>query len=311
MRLIFTADWFVDNFKRGAELNDDALLGHLGLDFEKIRCEEIDKVDPDAVYLVGNFTTMSEEVKKDFVEHGKYIIYEHDHKYCVTRNPYTYMIITDDGPKQVANPTGQVPKDNLINLDFYQKAHKVVCLTDWHEEQLKMNIPDCKLTNIHGSMWTGGDLQYIDSIRESVKKSDKCAIFNDQEIVTLEDGTVYRQGPNIKNKQGNIKYCQERSIPYRLIPRINDRERFLKTLAKHSSLCFFPEIPETCSRLLVEARMLGLEVHTDRFSGASREYWFHLSGQELTDHYRNVIIPGAVTLFKGLFNECNSDSDSQ
>lgn len=306
MELIFIADWFKDNFQRGAELNDAALLEHLNLPHKKVLCKNLDHINPTATYLIGNFTTLSDDIKNQLITYKNYIIYEHDHKYCMTRNPYTYMVITKDGPKQIANPTGIVPKDNLINIDFYNNAHLVVCLTTWHEEQIRNNIPDCKTTNIHGSIWSNKDLDLIDSIRESAQVITKCAIFNDQELVTLKDGTLYRQGPNIKNKQGNIKYCQERGIPYRLIPRINDRIRFLKTLANHTSLCFFPEIPETCSRLITEARMLGLEVYTDRFSGASREDWFALSGQELTDYYRNNIIPTAVQLFKVAINECNS-----
>lgn len=310
MKIVFVADWFMDHFKRGAELNDHALLEHIDLPIDLVQCKNLTKVSKTTTYIISNFTTLDEKVKKEFVDKGDYIIYEHDHKYCFTRNPFTYVVMTDKGPQQVTNPTGKVPKDNLINVDFYKAAHKVVCLTSWHEEQLRLNIPECDLTNIHGSMWTTEDLDFIDKIRETTKKSDKCAIFNDQDIVTLKDGTIYSQGKNIKNKEGNIKYCQEKSIPYRLIPRINDRPRFMKTLAKHSSLCFFPEIPETCSRLLVEARMLGLDVYTDRFSGASRENWFTLKGQELTDHYRKVIIPEAVKLFKGLLNECRSSGNS-
>lgn len=311
MKISFVADWFTDNFKRGAELNDEALIKHLNLPIKKILCKDLQEIRSDTVYIIANFTTMCEDTKKALQERGKYIIYEHDHKYCITRNPYVYIIMTDKGPIQKSNPTGIIPKDNLIDLEFYRKAHKIICLTDWHEKQLRENLSNCEITNIHGSMWSLEDLSIIDGIRDNTKKVPKCAIFNDQDTVTMKDGTVYNQGRNIKNKQGNIRYCQERGIPYRLIPRINNRKKFLETLAKHNSLCFFPEIPETCSRLLVEARMLGLDTYTDKFSGASREDWFSLKGQELTNHYRSVIIPEAVTLFKGLFNECNSNSNTQ
>lgn len=310
MKLIFTADWFIDNFQRGAELNDDALLKHLALPYDKILCRDLSSIDKDSIYILGNFTTLSDDIKKELQEKGRYIIYEHDHKYCMTRNPFTYISITKDGPVQKENPSGKVPENNLTNLDFYKNAHLVICLTSWHEEQLRLNVPDCRTTNIHGSLWTFEDLDFIDKVRETTKKTDKCAIFNDQDIVTLADGSKYRQGANIKNKQGNIKYCKENKIPYRLVPRINDRKKFLKVLAMHSSLCFFPEIPETCSRLLTEARMLGLDVYTDFNSGAAHEYWFKLSGQALTDYYRNNIIPVAINLFKAEIDECNKYSMS-
>lgn len=307
MRIIFVADWFADNFQRGAELNDSALINHLKLDIDKVLCSDLKEIDQNAFYILGNFTKLSNETKAKLIECNNYIIYEHDHKYCVTRNPFSCITIVDGKTDLVSNPTGKVPENNLINLDFYKEARAVICLTDWHEKQLKNNIPNCTTTNIHGSMWTLEDLDYLDEIRDSVKKSDKCAVFNDQEQVTLADGKVYNQGKNIKNKQGNVKYCVDNNIKYRLIPRINNRTKFLKVLASHSALSFFPDIPETCSRLLTEARMLGLKVYTNDNSGAAHEDWFRLEGQELTDHYRNVIIPNTINLFKGYIDEYNSN----
>ena len=312
MKIIFSADWFADNFKRGAELNDEALLDYLreaGFEIEMINCKDITSVDYDTVYVFGNFTLLKEPIKRELEQKGKYIIYEHDHKYCMTRNPFADIV----SPCSQLHPTiGKkdnhiVSKDNLINLDFYKNAFKVICLTDWHQQQLADNI-ECNLTNIHGSMWSMANLDIIDRIRNSVRKVDKCAVFADKEVVTLEDGSKYNNGQNIKNKNGNIAYCIERGIPYRFIPRINNRENFLKALGSHTSFCFFPIIPETCSRILVEARMLGLKVHTNDNSGAVHEDWFKLEGQELTDYFREVQIPQAITLFKDTINECNSNS---
>ena len=64
------------------------------------------------------------------------------------------------------------------------------------------------------------------------------------------------------------------------------------------SFIFFPEIPETCSRILTEAKMLGLEVITNSNSGAYHESWFKLNGQELTDYFRNIIIPNSIEIFR-------------
>lgn len=308
MSVVFVADWFADNFKRGAELNDSALLTILNLPIDKVLCSNLKDVQSDSFYIIGNFTKLEEKAKASLIKYKNYIIYEHDHKYCVTRNPFSYIAIIDGKSDLLPNPTGKVPETNLINLEFYNNARAVICLTDWHEQQLKVNIPNCTTTNIHGSIWTMDDLNFLDEIRKSVNKSDKCAVFNDQEQVKLSDGKMYNQGKNIKNKQGNIRYCIDNNIKYRLVPRINDRSKFLKVLASHSALSFFPDIPETCSRLLTEARMLGLKVYTNDNSGAVHEDWFKLQGQELTDYYRTTIIPNAINLFKGYIDEYNSNS---
>lgn len=307
MGVVFLADWFADNFQRGAELNDSALINHLNISIDKVLCEEVKEIDEAKFYIVGNFTKLPNEIKNELIKKKNYLIYEHDHKYCVTRNPFSYIKIVGGKSDILPNPSGIVPSDNLINLDFYKAARVVICLTDWHQKQLNLNI-DCKTTNIHGSMWSLEDLDFIDQIRETTRKVDKCGVFNDQEQVQMSNGKFYNQGKNIKNKQGNIKYCIDNDIKYRLIPRINDRTKFLKVLASHTALSFFPDIPETCSRLLTEARMLGLEVYTNNNSGAYHEDWFKLQGKDLTDHYRNTIIPNAINLFKGYINEYNSNS---
>jgi hypothetical protein len=227
----------------------------------------------------------------------------------MTRNPFTEIV----NPSFDLHPTVRqkdnhiVNSNNLINVDFFNSAFKVICLTDWHQQQLGDNL-NCKLDNIHGSMFSMEDLDTIDRIRNSVRKVDKCAVFADKDVVTLEDGTQYNNGQNIKNKNGNVAYCRDNGIPHRLIPRINNRENFLKALGSHTSFCFFPLIPETCSRILVEARMLGLKVHTNDNSGAVHESWFELEGQELTDYFREVQIPQAIKLFKDTINECHSYS---
>lgn len=310
MKIIFSADWFADNFKRGAELNDEALLDYLrkdGLEIEMINCKDITSIDPDQVYVFGNFTLLQEPIKSQLINKGKYIIYEHDHKYCLTRNPFTEMI----APYQVRQKDNHIVNpQNLINVDFYSAAYKVICLTNWHQQQLADNL-NCSLDNIHGSMWSLADLDTIDRIRNSARKVDKCAVFADKDVVTLADGSQYNNGQNIKNKNGNIAYCQENNIPYRLIPRINHRENFLKALGSHTSFCFFPIIPETCSRILTEARMLGLKVYTNEMSGAYHEDWFKLEGQELTDYFRNTQIPNAIKLFKETIDECHSYTGSR
>lgn len=290
-KIIFVSDYFADNMRRGAELANQALLHYLD-NPETVESRNLHAIDSTKFYIITNFVQLSEQVKAELIKFKNYLIYEHDHKYIMTRNPF----LLPDGHQ---NPTGKVPKDSLINVDFYGNAKMVICQTLWHQNQLDKNL-DCKTDNIGGSFYLPEDLDLIEKILKSATvRKDKYCIFNDAEFITMPNGQVMRQGDNIKNKKGALKYCIDNKLPHMLIPRLNDKVNFWTTLAKFTKFVFLPDIPETCSRLLIETKMLDMQVVTNQNSGAYWEPWFKLNGVELIHEFRDKIVPNAVKLFKG------------
>ena len=82
-----------------------------------------------------------------------------------------------------------------------------------------------------------------------------------------------------------LLYCNIQNIEYDLCAS-NDYETFLKQLSKNEALVFFPQTPETLSRVVVESRMMGMKVITNRLVGATQESWFNLKGKDLIDLMR-------------------------
>ena len=79
-----------------------------------------------------------------------------------------------------------------------------------------------------------------------------------------------------------IKFCNLKKIKYKLIS--SDKyHTFLENLSSNEKFIFLPKTPETLSRVVVEARMLGCSVTTNRMVGATSEPWFKLKGDELID----------------------------
>lgn len=294
MKLIFVADYYSDEIRRGAELCNAALLNYIKVD-KKLESSHISQVETDSFYIISNFVQLSTGVMGHLISNKNYMIYEHDHKYTPTRNPFK-------NPNGTENKDGVVPEQFKINLDFYKNAKIVMCQTEWHANQLRKN-GILNVDNIHGSFYTMEDLELISKIGQETTKKEKFAIFSDAETLYLTNGLAYKQGPNIKNKIEAVQYCMNNKLPYVFIPRINDKNKFWKALATFKHFVFFPDIPETCSRLLIEAKMLGAEVITNSNSGASNEYWFGLNGEDLVEHFKEVIIPEAITKFKGYINE--------
>ena len=89
-----------------------------------------------------------------------------------------------------------------------------------------------------------------------------------------------------KNTQGAIKACHGNNWEYDLIPPSQYNE-FLTRLGKNEKFVFLPKTPETLSRIIVEARMMGMSVVTNKLVGATKEDWFELKGSDLIEVIRN------------------------
>lgn len=292
--IIFVSDYFDNEVRRGAELCNGALLFYLD-NPQTFESHKLLHIDSTKFYIITNFVNLPERTKEQLIKYKNYLIYEHDHKYILTRNPFLL-------PTGHENPSGLVPHEHKINLEFYKNAQIVICQTGWHERQLSKNV-DCLTTNIHGSFYLPEDLDLIESLYiPPLKRINKYAFFNDAEFITLADGRVLNQGNNIKNKKAALQHCIDNKYPYMPIPRLNNKVNFWKTIAKYQHFIFFPDIPETCSRLLIEAKMLGVDVITNNNSGAYWEDWFKLKDKELINEFRTKIIPNAVNLFKEYLN---------
>lgn len=267
-KIIFISDFYYPEFVGGAELNDYSLITRLILSARvevwKKKCSKVDisfmKENKDANFIVSNFATLSEECKDYLKDHCAYVIYEHDHKYLKERNPIFY----DDF---------HAPKEELSDFYFYKHAKAVICLTQIAVDVFKKNTGLSNVVKIGASIWRDSDLQYINEIRKGQKKN--CyAIMDDDNPV--------------KKKRQCIEFCNKYGINYELI-KDKDNQEFLRKLNEYEGLVFMTGHLETCCRIVVEAKMLGLKVITQKkLIGAASEDWYSLKGEELVSEMQNI-----------------------
>lgn len=209
--------------------------------------------------IVSNFTALSEEARQFLIKNCNYIIWEHDHKYLKTRNPSVFK-------------DWLAPKDQLQFLDFYKAAKSVVCQTKQHLDVVFKNTGLTNLVNYGGSIWSNEQLDYLAELGDLGPAFDKTAIL-DSEIVH-------------KGTRQAIEYCKQKNIEYTLLE-VKDWKEFISDLNNHPQLIFFPQVLETCSRIAVEARMLGLKVLGNNNLSALKEDWFkEYKGKELIEYFR-------------------------
>ena len=263
---MFVSDFFVNEVPGGGELNDWELVCILrsqGYEVEQLNSHKVtmqlikEKTGSGYKFMISNFTRLKEECKDLLIKESEYIIIEHDHKYISSRNPMGY-------------PDFKVPEDKIINYDFYKNAKAVFCQSSFQAGIFEKNLKTSNIVNLSGNLWS---LEHL-KVLEDMSKLEK------QELYAIMDYPIEH-----KNTSDAIKYCIGKGFKYRLIASCPPQE-FLKKLGECSALVFFPKSPETLSRVVVEARMMGLKTITTKNIGATHEPWFSKKGLELINEMR-------------------------
>jgi len=261
-KIIFIADFFADEVPGGGELNNQQLIQILrkrGVDVLEIKSQNVSRQflqeqDKDTKFIIANFIGLTEENKSVLKLEKEYIIYEHDHKYVKTRNPADYKDFI-------------APKDQIINFEFYKNSKAILCQSDFHANIVRANLNLDNIKSVGGNLWSHDILDFMYKISLN-KKQATCAIMSSDNWH--------------KNTPDAIRLCKIKGWKYDLIPQ-SDYQDFLTRLGKSKKFVFLPKTPETLSRIVVEARMMGLSVITNNLVGATKEEWFKFKGIELID----------------------------
>jgi len=258
---VYICDFFVDEVLGGCELNDNELIIELqkrGNIVKKYKSNfvtrQIVEENKNACFIISNFIYLDAHLINLFYD-KKYIIYEHDHKYISTRNPALYKDFL-------------CPKNLIVNYEFYKNSTAVLCQSNLHKQIMQNNLQLSNIISVGGNLWSIEDLNYMKIISLN-KKREICSI--------LDSFTEH------KNTNGSIEYCKKNNISYELIKSSN-YQQFLQILGSNKQLCFLPKTPETLSRIVVEARMMGVSVISNKLVGATSEQWFNMSGEPLINY---------------------------
>ena len=154
-KVLFIADFWKYQLPGGAESNDNNLLEYLSKYYKITACnthsltQEI--IDKSEFVIISNFVYLSAKNKQYIQDSKPYIIYEHDHKYLLNKDPSQY-------------PNYLIPEEQKINQDFYLKANKIFVLSKICKEILEKNIPGVKVYNIGCSIWSEETFEFIESL---------------------------------------------------------------------------------------------------------------------------------------------------
>ena len=264
-KIILISDFFIDDFVGGAALNDEEIFKLLSKRFDvyKIKSrylyEGFIQENLDSFFIISNFFGINPELRNLIQKNCKYILYCHDYKFVQHTNPALY-------------PNFEVSPNELINVDFHWGAHRIICQTQFQKDiyDRNLNRPH-KTINFSGNLCSEESLDLLESLCDK-EKNDRAVVID----------SPYPQ----KGTQASAEFCKDKQWNFDIIKDPN-YESFLNKLSSYSKLVFHPTTPETCCRLILEAKMMNVEVVTNKLIGASYEDWYCLNGKDLINKMRH------------------------
>ena len=266
-KVIFLTDMFASEHIGGAELHDDVVISHFrdkGILYDTARCQEINEdyimKNLDKVWFISNFVSLNLNNLFILMQNADYIIYEHDYKFIDIRNPISFKEF-------------KVPKEKIINVNFYRNAKKVICLSKLHREIFDKNLNLDNIVNINCSMWHDSDLEIFEKLQGTNKK---------KKFAVIESSNP------IKKTRQSVEFCTKNNIPFDLISS-NNYITFIKKLSEYEGLIFMTGHPEPTPRVAIEAKMLNIKfISQKNLIGVANEDYFHLTGEKMINEVKKM-----------------------
>ncbi len=262
-------------------MNDDVLcrgLANVGRSRKVniVRSDRLDAPIPKSHFVIlSNFFRVKPEILKSISDSNDFAMVAHDYKFVGHMNPAIY-------------PDMKVPEVELIHTELFSRAKAVFCQSKLQKDIHDLNVKS-NTVNLSGNLW---DIETIDFMRSLAKRRK----------TKMGTYCIVRSMYPQKGVPQAVECCMKNRIPYDVIHDAS-YHAFLNKMAEYEGLVFIPQWPETLSRVVVEAKVMGLNVVASNMVGAVLEpFWNELGAPQLADKLQTDIvrIPAIITETLGL-----------
>jgi glycosyltransferase involved in cell wall biosynthesis len=256
-KIVFVADLFAEQYVGGAELTTEALIEacpfeSIKLNAKDVTIETLQKLQ-NCFWIFGNFSQLNMELIPSIVGNIKYSVLEYDYKFCKYRSIEKHK-----------HETGQECDCHDQHLGkmvsaFYYGASRVFWMSSEQEARYIDRFPFLEdKGRVLGSVFSKDDIQMLEFLKSE----------NGTGPTLIQDSESW-----IKGTQDAIKFCTDSGLEYEKFSQLS-RVALLNKVANAGSFCFLPRGGDTCPRVVIEAKVLGCELHINRNVQMADEAWF-------------------------------------
>ena len=258
-KVVFVADMFAHQYQGGAELTTEALMEASPFEYVKINSKELTvqhlQQYQDHFWIFGNFAMMNFQLIPSIVGNIKYAILEYDYKFCKHRSIERHLEI--EGAE--CNCSNEMI-GKLVSAFMYG-AEKVFWMSSKQEARYVQKFPFLEFKGrVLGSVFSKKDISYLQFLEGNTNRTGWLVQKSDSWIKGTKDG---------------IEWCEQESKDYELVEKLS-RIQLLTKLSNAEGFCFLPKGGDSCPRIVIEAKILGCELHINPNVQMASEAWFDL-----------------------------------
>lgn len=280
-QVVFVADMFTTDYQGGAELTSESIIKKSPYRTFKVHSSSltIDMLDrnKNVHWIVGNFTQCDTPTLVHLATGGfKYSIVEYDYKYCMFRSEVMHQ-------KQAGHPCDCPLRPHGILVEkLYSGAQRIFWMSEKQKEHFLSKMPALMFSSpeqhiIQSSTFSDATLDKLVGLREVHAAAVK--------RIPIKIWGVQGSKNWIKGTQETIVWCSANKLPVKVLADL-EYDAFLMELAQCAGLVFKPLDLDTCPRVVIEAKIMGLELELNDNVQHKDEPWFAGTPDEAVAYLR-------------------------
>jgi glycosyltransferase involved in cell wall biosynthesis len=275
--IVFVADLFVEDYIGGAELTTENLINYLidsGKNICKVKSSQIDqKLIQDGLmkhWIFCNYAGMNMDLIPIVIANLKYSIIEYDYKFCKYRSVEKHQF-AENRPCDCSEQ-----HNGKIISAFMFGALNLFWMSEKQRNLYFSKFPFLKNTKntVLSSIFSNNALEKLKYIRDNkkVKKTQKAVIVGSNSW--------------IKGVEDSISYCKEKELEYEVVQDVSHDE-ILQKMSEFTEFVFMPRGGDTCPRIVIEAKLAGLNIHTNLNTQHIDETWWSKSQDSIEKYLKS------------------------
>ena len=260
--VIFVNDYFTDEYVGGAELSTEALFNSSPYKTFKIKSSELNQETINKgvqkTWVFFNCAQMNPQLIPFIVGNCYYYVVEYDYKFCKYRSIEKHYA----AEQKICDCHNQ--QHGKVISAFFSGAERIFWMSKKQKTTYEKRFTFLKesKSTILSSIFNVKDLEQIEKLR-NIRKEQAIQ----KEYVVL-DSTSW-----IKGAEQTRAYLNKQQIDFVMLGGLPYSD-MLRTLSDYAGLAFMPLGGDTCPRIVIEARLLGLNlILNENVQHASEDWW--------------------------------------
>jgi len=270
--IVFVADMFKEDYVGGAELTTEALITSSPLNIFKLHSKDVNletlETGHEKYWVFGNYSSMDMEMIPTIAANMNYSILEYDYKFCRYRSPEKH---------ETAEGTACACNDEMhgkMISSFMYGAKSLWWMSESQREIYIERFPflDEKENVVLSSVFDDTFFLSVKMLNEKYKDHERSGWL------------VLGSTSWIKGTDAAKEWCESNNKDHEVIlgwP----YEKVLEEMAKAEGFVYLPPGGDTCPRMVIEAKLLGCELHLNDNVQHAKEIWFDTDDRFDTEAY--------------------------